>query len=75
MLPTCQEKMCLESLLGPEAWPAGTRRPNAPMAAGQGIVISPCKAAGVIAPVTALGSWMGQGVFQTVPALLVTVGF
>ncbi|MDP9936841.1 CHASE2 domain-containing sensor protein [Paenarthrobacter nicotinovorans] len=47
-----------------------------PVAAGQGILIFLCKAAGIIALVTAVVAWLGQGLLQAVPpALFMAVFF
>ena len=44
-----------------------------PVAAGQGILIFLCKAAGVIALITAVVSWLGQSPIQAVPPALFMV--
>ncbi|MFK0007774.1 chemotaxis protein [Paenarthrobacter sp. NPDC090520] len=46
-----------------------------PVAAGQGLLIVLCKAAGVIALITAVVAWLGQGLFQAVPPALFMVAF
>lgn len=46
-----------------------------PVAAGQGILIFLCKAAGVIALITAIVSWLGQSLLQAVPPALFMVAF
>jgi hypothetical protein len=46
-----------------------------PVLAGQGILIFLCKAAGVIALLSALGFWIGQGFVQAIPGFLFTAGF
>ncbi|MFK4637201.1 chemotaxis protein [Paenarthrobacter histidinolovorans] len=47
-----------------------------PVAAGQGILIFLCKAAGVIALVTAVVSWLGQSLLHAfVPALFMVAFF
>jgi len=47
-----------------------------PVAAGQGILIFLCKAAGVIALVTAVVSWIGQSLLHAfVPALFMIAFF
>ncbi|NQD86856.1 chemotaxis protein [Paenarthrobacter sp. CM16] len=46
-----------------------------PVAAGQGILIFLCKAAGVIALVTTVVSWLGQSLLQAVPPALFMVAF
>ncbi|MHC8609763.1 chemotaxis protein (plasmid) [Paenarthrobacter ureafaciens] len=46
-----------------------------PVAAGQGLLIVLCKGAGVIALITAVVSWLGQGLLPAVPPALLTVAF
>lgn len=46
-----------------------------PVAAGQGVLIFLCKAAGVIALLLAVGFWIGQGFFQAIPPFLLMAGF
>ncbi|SDQ03501.1 hypothetical protein SAMN04489742_0100 [Arthrobacter crystallopoietes] len=46
-----------------------------PIAAGRGVSIFLCKAAGVIALLSGVGTWFGQGLLQALPGLLFTVGF
>ncbi|MCP1415451.1 chemotaxis protein [Paenarthrobacter sp. A20] len=46
-----------------------------PVAAGQGILIFFCKAAGVIALITAVVSWLGQSLLHAVPPSLFMVAF
>lgn len=46
-----------------------------PVAAGQGILIFLCKAGGVIALISAVGFWIGQGFFQAIPGFLFMTGF
>ncbi|MEC5180851.1 chemotaxis protein [Arthrobacter sp. CG_A4] len=46
-----------------------------PVLAGQGILIFLCKAAGVIALLSALGFWIGQGFTQSIPGFLFMAGF
>ena len=46
-----------------------------PVAAGQGILIFVCKAAGVIALITAVVAWLGQSLLQAVPPALSMVAF
>ena len=46
-----------------------------PVAAGQGLLIFLCKAAGVIALVSAIGFWIGQGFTQAIPGFLFMAGF
>ena len=45
------------------------------MAAGQGILIFLCKAAGVIAMITAVVAWLAQSLLQAVPPALCMVAF
>jgi hypothetical protein len=46
-----------------------------PIAAGQGVLIFLCKAAGVIALISAVGFWIAQGILQAVPGFLFMAGF
>jgi hypothetical protein len=46
-----------------------------PVLAGQGVLIFLCKAAGVIALLSALGLWIGQGFVQAIPGFLFMAGF
>lgn len=46
-----------------------------PVAAGQGILIFLCKAAGVIALITAVVVWLGQSLLQAVPPAVFMVAF
>lgn len=46
-----------------------------PVLAGQGILIFLCKAAGVIALLSALGFWISQGFAQAIPGFLFMAGF
>lgn len=46
-----------------------------PIRAGQGILVFLCKAAGVIALLSAVGFWIGQGFLQAIPGFLFMVGF
>ncbi len=46
-----------------------------PVATGQDILIFLCKAAGVIALITAVVSWLGQSLLQAVPPALFMVAF
>ena len=46
-----------------------------PVAAGQSILIFLCKAAGVIALITAVVAWLGQSLLQAVPPALFMVAF
>ena len=46
-----------------------------PVLAGQGILILLCKAAGVIALLSALGFWISQGFAQAIPGFLFMAGF
>lgn len=46
-----------------------------PVAAGQGILILLCKTAGVIALISAIGLWIGQGFLQAIPGFLFMAGF
>ena len=46
-----------------------------PVAAGQGLLIVLCKAAGVIALITAVVAWLGQGLLQAVPPALFMAAF
>lgn len=45
-----------------------------PVAAGQGILIFLCQAAGVIALITAIGFWIGQGFLHAIPGFLFMAG-
>lgn len=46
-----------------------------PVLAGQGILIFLCKAVGVLALLSAMGFWIGQGFTQAIPGFLLTFGF
>jgi hypothetical protein len=46
-----------------------------PVAAGQGILIFLCKAAGVIALITAVVAWLGQSLLQALPPALLMLAF
>jgi hypothetical protein len=46
-----------------------------PVAAGQGLLIFLCQGAGVIALITAVVAWLGQGLLQAVPPALFMVAF
>lgn len=46
-----------------------------PVLAGQGALIFLCRAAGVVALMSALGFWIGQGFAQAIPGFLVMAGF
>ncbi|MFJ6272104.1 chemotaxis protein [Pseudarthrobacter oxydans] len=46
-----------------------------PVQAGQGILIFLCKAAGVVALLSALIFWISQGFAQAIPAFLFMAGF
>ena len=46
-----------------------------PVLAGQGFLIFLCKAAGVIALLSALGLWISQSFAQAIPGFLVMAGF
>ncbi|MCW2133362.1 hypothetical protein B0G38_002539 [Arthrobacter sp. VKM Ac-2550] len=46
-----------------------------PITAGRGLLIFLCKAAGVIALISAVGTWLGQGLLHALPGLLFTAGF
>ncbi|MGY4542514.1 CHASE2 domain-containing sensor protein [Arthrobacter sp. UYNi723] len=46
-----------------------------PVVTGQGLLIFFCKAAGVIALLSALGFWIGQGFAPAIPGFLFMAGF
>lgn len=46
-----------------------------PVLAGQGVLVFLCKAAGVIALLSAIGFWIGQGFAQAIPGFLFMAGF